>query len=104
MECGRDTAVRVINERQDIFNLLKDIARALVSDAPKTKKDFLKIIRKNRQVIYHNYKKEQLSKHLKLGKEGALILRRILAQESKHTEEKWTLTDLWDEIADLYVR
>ena len=55
------------------------------------------------QVTYYNYKGEQHSKQLRLGKEGALILRSILAKESKHTG-KWMLTALWDEIADLYVK
>ena len=83
--CGREKAIQVINQRQDILNLLKDITHTLISDAPRTKKDFLKIIRKTRQVTYYDYKSEQHSKQLRLGKEGALILRSILAKESKHT-------------------
>ena len=75
----------------------------LVSDIPKTKKEFLKIIKKPRPVIYKDYKGDQHSKQLKLGKEGALMPRSCLSKESKHTG-KWTLTSLWDEIADLYVR
>ena len=61
-KCSKDRALKEINEWQDIFNLLRDIATALVSDAPKTKKDFLNIVRKERQVNYENHKKEPFSK------------------------------------------
>ena len=69
-KCSRETALKEINEWQDIFNLLRDIATALVSDAPKTKKEFLKIVRKERQVSYENHKKEPFSKPIKLAKKG----------------------------------
>ena len=103
-KCSKDRALKEINECQDIYNLLRVIATALVSDAPKTKKAFLDIVRKERQVNYENYRKDPLSKKMKLIKKGAMELRRVLAKEINHTEEEWTLPDLWDEIADLYVR
>ena len=103
-KCSKDRALKEINEYQDIYNLLRVIATALVSDAPKTKKAFLDIVRKERQVNYENYRKDPLSKKMKLIKKGAMELRRVLAKEINHTEEEWTLPDLWDEIADLYVR
>ena len=51
-----------------------------MSDAPKTKKEFLDIVRKERQVSYENHKKEPFSKSIKLAKKGTMELRRVLAK------------------------